>query len=77
MWCIYSTCGIFCVDHVSVMLRHVFESHQTSNPVEELIKAAAAGDVAGVEEVVCHRYIIVLFHLSLSLSFSFPLSLSL
>ena len=40
-----------CLDNVSVMLRHVFETHQASNYVEELFKAAASGDLLRVEEV--------------------------
>ena len=41
----------FSPENVSVMLRQVFESHQASNPVEELFKAAASGDIGRVEEV--------------------------
>lgn len=41
----------FFVENVSVMLRHVFESHQASHPAEELFKAAASGDPIRVEEV--------------------------
>lgn len=44
--CYYSV-----TDNVSVMLRQVFESHQASNPVEDLFKSAASGDITRVEEV--------------------------
>ena len=37
-----------------MMMRHVFETHQPSNPVEELLKAAATGDVQTVDEVTAH-----------------------
>ena len=46
------------------MLRHVFESHQASNPVEELFKAAASGDIVRVEEV-CTYMSTFLMHVSI------------
>ena len=39
------------VDNVSVMLRHVFESHQASQPIEKLFQAAAIGDTSILEQV--------------------------
>ena len=33
------------------MLRHVFENHQPSNPIEQLVKSAAIGDLGSIEEV--------------------------
>ena len=35
-----------------MMLRHVFETHQPSNPAEELVKSAASGDVVRTEEIL-------------------------
>ena len=69
----------YSVDHVSVMLRHVFETHQPTNPVEELVKAAAAGDVDAVEEVTGALWVgsYPPLSLPLSLSLSPPPSLSL
>lgn len=40
------------IENVSLLLRHMFEMHQASNPVEELVKGAASGDVVKVEEVL-------------------------
>jgi len=37
---------------VSLILRHMFERHQASNPVEELVKGAASGDVSKVEQLL-------------------------
>ena len=42
-------------EHLSMMMRHVFETHQPSNPVEELLKAAATGDMQTVDEVNSSR----------------------
>ena len=49
------------------MLRHVFENHQPSNPIEQLVKSAAIGDLGSIEEVtkvylishmtICHMII--------------------
>ena len=39
-------------ENVSMMLRHVFETHQPSNPAEELVKSAASGDVVKTEEIL-------------------------
>ena len=38
-------------EHLSMMMRQVFETHQPSIPIEELLKAAATGDVQTVDEV--------------------------
>ena len=38
-------------EDVTVMLRHVFETNQPSNPVEEMVRAAASGDTTTVNEV--------------------------
>ena len=35
-----------------MMMRHVFETHQPSIPIEELLKAAATGDIHTVDEVI-------------------------
>ena len=37
---------------VSLLLRHMFEQHQASNPVEDLVKGAASGDLGRVEELL-------------------------
>ena len=34
------------------MMRQVFETHQPSIPIEELLKAAATGDVQTMDEVI-------------------------
>ena len=39
-------------ENVSLFLRHMFEMHHASNPVEELVKGAAGGDVGKVEELL-------------------------
>lgn len=39
-------------ENVSMMLRHVFETHQPSNSAEELVKSAASGDVMRTEEIL-------------------------
>ena len=46
-------------ENVSLLLRHVFETHQPSNPVEELVKGAANGDVIKVEEVLKKKVCLV------------------
>ena len=32
-------------ENVSQLLRHMFEQHKSSNPIEELVKSAASGDL--------------------------------
>ncbi len=43
---------------VSLLLRHMFEQHQASNPVEEMVKGATNGDMVRVEQLLeagaCH-----------------------
>ena len=43
------------IEHLSMMMRHVFETHQPSIPIEELLKAAATGDIHTVDEVISTR----------------------
>lgn len=37
---------------VSLLLRHMFEQHQASNPVEEMVKGASNGDMVRVEQLL-------------------------
>lgn len=37
---------------VSLLLRQMFEQHQASNPVEDMVKGAASGDVGRVEQLL-------------------------
>lgn len=37
---------------VSLLLRHMFEHHQASNPVEDLVKGASNGDMVRVEQLL-------------------------
>lgn len=47
-----------CLEGVSLLLRHMFEHHQASNPVEDMVKGAANGDIGRVEQLLkagaCH-----------------------
>lgn len=47
---IYSSC-LF-LEGVSILLRQMIEQHQPSNPVEDMVKGAASGDVVRVEELL-------------------------
>ena len=40
------------LENVSKLLRHMFEQHQASNPVEDLVKGAASGNIAKVEQLL-------------------------
>ncbi len=42
----------FHTEGVSLLLRHMFAQHQASNPVEDMVKGAANGDVSRVEELL-------------------------
>eukprot|EP00112_Aurelia_sp_Birch-Aquarium-sp1_P018775 Seg4531.2 transcript_id=Seg4531.2/GoldUCD/mRNA.D3Y31 product="E3 ubiquitin-protein ligase MIB1" protein_id=Seg4531.2/GoldUCD/D3Y31 len=42
-------------EHVSVLLKKLFESHISRDPTEELVKAAAESDVQKVEELLSNR----------------------
>ncbi len=37
---------------MSLLLRHMFEQHKASNPVEDLVKGAASGDVTRVDQLL-------------------------
>ena len=39
-------------ENVSQLLRQMFEQHQASNPVEDLVKGAAGGDVGRVDQLL-------------------------
>jgi len=42
-------------EHVSVLLKRLFESHKSTNPTEELVKAAAENDLPKVEKLLSER----------------------
>ena len=37
----------------------MFEQHKSSNPIEELVKSAASGDLGRVEEIVRERMVAI------------------
>ena len=37
----------------------MFEQHKSSNPIEELVKSAASGDLGTVEEIVRERMVAI------------------
>ena len=45
----------FFLEHVSVLLKKLFESHISTNPTEELVKAAAENDLHKIEELLSER----------------------
>ncbi len=48
-----SDCGfVVSPANVSLLLRHMFEQHKASNPVEDLVKGAASGDVGKVDQLL-------------------------
>lgn len=47
-WC----CCYIYLERLSALLKKLFESHVSEDPVEELVKAAANGDLQKVEDVV-------------------------
>ncbi len=42
----------FHAEGVSLLLRHMFEKHEASNPVEDLVKGASNGDMVRVEKLL-------------------------
>lgn len=46
---------IVCVERLSALLRKLFETHVSADANEELVKAAANGDVAKCEELLSRR----------------------
>ena len=53
-FCFYSQYGVFspCLERLSALLKKLFESHVSGDPVEELVKAAANGDLQKAEDVL-------------------------
>ena len=45
----------FFLEHMSVLLKKLFESHISTNPTEELVKAAAENDLHKIEELLSER----------------------
>ena len=43
---------IIYLERLSALLKKLFESHVSEDPVEELVKAAANGDLQKVEDVI-------------------------
>jgi len=44
--------GCLCIERLSALLKKLFETHVSGDVNEELVKAAANGDVQKVEEIL-------------------------
>lgn len=40
------------IERLGALLKKLFESHVSGDPIEELVKASASGDIAKVEDVL-------------------------
>ena len=55
---ITNTCGVLFTENVTMLFEQLYHKHQSNNPAEDLIKAAANGDLQKLEEMIskgtCH-----------------------